>query len=360
MKRLILYLAVIATGVGWAADVPTYSLGYPQVTPINLTTNAAENAWLAQNAIHVAMSACATNAAETVADPDRIGGDGYTLARQEIGFSWERVKPEYYLADRIAPPEGDVDWRATYERYSDPNNADAGAFVFNTDETDPCIYAADGGAHVITWVMKDGTEKKLTYVIGSVCSGRPKRIYWTDSPYNSPKVSLQGKFVKFFGNESIVNPRYEMVSNTIGGIEAPAQRQIVEGFYLDKDSNVLEARGKLTGQVLMVYYDSGNYDSIICVQTLEVCQPDVIVRSGTIGGKLTPDGCGYNIEGLEAQVTAGIGNMSDDRGDYLYQHAGQHSYSPKNKDVFALRPTEGERWKAEIYWMETEIGRAHV
>ena len=354
MKRLILYLAVIATGVGWAADVPTYSLGYPPVTPINLTTNAAENAWLAQNAIHVAMSACATNAAETVADPDRIGGDGYTLARQEIGFSWERVKPEYYLADRIAPPEGDVDWRATYERYSDPNNADAGAFVFNTDETDPCIYAADGGAHVITWIMKDGTEKKLTYVIGSVCSGRPKRIYWTDYPYNSPKVSLQGKFVKFFGNESIVNPRYEVVTNTIGGTEAGAQKQIVEGFYLDKDSNVLEARGKLTGQVLMVYYDSGNYDSIICVQTLEVCQPDVIVRSGTIGGKLTPDGRGYNIEGLEAKVTAGIGNMSDDRGDYLYQHAGQHSYSPKNKDVFALRPTEGERWKAEIYWMETD------
>ena len=358
MKRLILYLAVIATGVGWAADVPTYSLGYPPVTPINLTPNETENAWLAaaSNRTYVAMSACATNAAHSSTNSVRIDGEAYTLAAAEAGYSWERLKPEYFLSDRIDAPE-DVDWHATYARYrsdAEEDPANAAAFLFNTSEDDPCIYATDGGAHVINWVLKDGTVKEMTYVIGSVCQGRPKRIYWTDPPYNSPKISLQGKFVQFFGNAAIVNPRYEMVSNTTGGVMTEPQKQIVEGLYLDRESMVLEARGKLTGQVLMVYYDSGNYDSILCVQTLEVCQPDVIVRPGTIGGKLTPDGRGYNIEGLTAQVAAGIGDAPDDRGDYLYQHAGQHSYSPKNREVFALRPTEGERWKAEIYWMETD------
>ena len=360
MKRLVYCLAVIVTGVGRAADEPpSYLLGCPPVTSIRYTVDASENEWLASNAFHVAMSSCFTNGADAVSTDDsgRISvTNAYRLVSAEAGFSWERVKPEYYLADRIAAPE-DIDWRETYRRFEADHPGGAtvtSGFLFNFADDDPCVYAAEGGVRDITWVLKDGTSRTETYLIGPVTRGRPKRIYWTDPPYNSPKISLQGKFVRFFGAEELVNTRSGTVTNYVGGVMMEQENVIVSGLYLDKDSMVLEARGELTGQVLMVYYDSGNYDSILCVQTLEICQPDVIVRNATIGSELTPDGRGYGVEGLQAHVTAGIGVTADDRGDYLYQHSGLYSYSPKHKSVFALRPTYGERWKAEIYWMETD------
>ena len=357
MALLATFLALATTGRLAAADVvPAYALDYPPVTPINNTTNADENAWLAANAVHVAMSACATNVATSVKSVERMGDDVYQLAAAEVGFAWERVKPEYYLGDRLAAPEN-VDWRATYERYAQDvkdGAVDANAFLFNTAEDAPCVYAADGGTHMLTWVLKDGTEQPRTYTFGSVCQGRPKRIYWTDYPHNGQKISLQGKFVQFFGNTNLVTARTATVTNTVGGVIMEQPDTIVEGLYLDSSSMMLEARGRLTGQVLMVYYDDGNYDSILHVQTLEICQPDVIVNSGVIGTALRPDGHGYNPDGLQPRVTAGVGNLADERGDYLYQHAGRHSYSPMNGAVFPIRPTEGQRWKAEITWMETD------
>ena len=104
----------------------------------------------------------------------------------------------------------------------------------------------------------------------------------------------------------------------------------------------------------MAYYDDGNYDSVLAVQAVEVCQPDVIVNKGVVGTALKPDGRGYDVEGLTAQVKSGIGDVLDGRGDYLYKHAGIFSYSPKNGEVFPIRPTNGERWKAEIWWMEED------
>ena len=357
MALLAALLALTTAGRLTAADVvPAYALDYPPVTPINNTANADENAWLAANAAYVAMAACATSAATSVKSAERVGGDVYQLAAAEVGFAWERVKPEYYLGDCLAAPE-DVDWRATYERYAQDvkdGAVDASAFLFNTAEDAPCVYAADGGTHALTWILKDGAELPRTYTFGSVCQGRPKRIYWTDYPHNGQKISLQGKFVQFFGNANLVGQRTATVTNTVGGVVVEQPGTIVEGLYLDGSSMMLEARGRLTGQVLMVYYDDGNYDSILHVQTLEICQPDVIVNSGVLGTALRPDGRGYNPDGLQPRVTAGVGNLADERGDYLYQHAGRHSYSPMNGAVFPIRPTEDQRWKAEITWMETD------
>lgn len=84
MKRLILYLAALAAGVGWAADgeLPTYSLTYPSVTPIfvNTPTNSVTSDWIAANAFHVAMSACATNVASSSTNTTSMSKQAYTLA----------------------------------------------------------------------------------------------------------------------------------------------------------------------------------------------------------------------------------------------------------------------------------------
>ena len=358
MKKMMMAMVVAAAAFGARAEeLPTYSLGLPRPAAFRNSLEASSNEWLEVNAVFVATGGyeCYTNGSESA--NEIVGAtERYRLMSSEVGFSWERSKPEYYLADVITPPE-DVDWKATADLYADmaAENPDSVAgFLLNPDPDNLCVYATDGGTHPFTWVLKDGTRLTLVYTIGSVCQGRPKRIYWTDAPYNAPYVSLAGKFVKFFGNDAVLDLQLGTVTNVVGGQQVEEHDKVVSGLYLDQQANILYAKGRITGQVIMVYYDSGNFDKILDVQVLEVCQPQVIVNKGVIGQPLKPNGRGYNIDGLTARVSAGIGDSVDNRGDYLYQHAGQYSYSPKNGYVYPLRPSVGERWKAEVYWMETD------
>ncbi len=363
MKRNRFWLwaacAVLAAR-GRAEIIPTYALGSPDPAPVFYLPDSVEtDPWSEANPVFVASAGFVCEKAVSCVNrqvPDAEERLRYALDWSEVGFSWERLKPEYYIGDQLVAPKG-VDWNATYKRFNDLQGEDgalAGGFLFNSDPNAPCVYVTEGGSHRFEWVMADGSTNSIVYVLSSVARGRPKRIYWTDYPYNGQKISLQGKFVKFFGASALVDPTTATVTNLVGGMQVEQKDVVVSGLYLDSASMTLEARGRLTGQVVMVYYDDGNYTSILHVQTLEICQPDVIVNSGTLGTAIRPNGRGYDITGLQARVTAGIGNSTDNRGDYFYQHAGQYSYSPKNGDVFPLRPTEGERWKAEVYWMETD------
>ena len=87
---------------------------------------------------------------------------------------------------------------------------------------------------------------------------------------------------------------------------------------------------------------------------VEVCGPDLKTVPGYIGRQLEPTGDGYNIVGLSAMVTEGI-NSTDDVGDYVYQHKGKHSYSPKNGNLYAIRKTVGEPWMIEVYWRQKDL-----
>lgn len=354
MKFSIAFLACLA-GAGLLADpLPTYTLGNPRPATLRVTGDPAENEWLSSNAVFVATAGFVnTNAVSIVEDTT---GEPVASVWSEAGFSWERQKPEYYLGDRVTPP-ADVDWHATRERYEelyangDPRATD---FLLNPSDADPCIYIVHGGSVVFEWVLRNGSTNSIPYVAGTTAGGRPKRIYWTDSPYNSPPVSLNGKFVRLFGDPAILTVVKGTVTNVIGGVETVEQNKIVRGVYIDDSTGLMYASGRLTGQFVLAYYDTGDYQNILCVEVVEVARPEVIVRNATIGEAVTPDGRGYNVEGLKANVRAGVGVTADNRGDYLYQHAGKFSYSPKHGEVFPIRPTEGEHWNAEICWMETD------
>ncbi len=160
--------------------------------------------------------------------------------------------------------------------------------------------------------------------------------------------------MKFFGNDELLTIRYDSVTNISGDASVVTEKKIVSGLYIDPSSQTLCAAGRLSGQCVMVYYDTGNYENILHIQVVEVRSPEALFLKGTIGEPLRPDGQGYPIEGLTANVATGVGDATDDRGDYLYQHAGQYSYSPKHDEVYPLRPTVDARWLASIYWMETD------
>ncbi len=335
------------------AESPTYTLGSPRPAQIRDTGDPEENEWLASNAVFIATAGFSVvDAANEQVDAT---GMDILLAEAEVGFSWERAKPEYYLSDRIDAPEN-VDWYATYNRYCEllEENGGISAFLFNTDRNDPGVYAVTGGSQTFEWVLQDGSTNKMTYVVAMSGSGRPRRIYWTDSPYNAPPISLSGKFVKFMGNAELLTLRYGTETNITGGVAQETKNKVVSGLYVDPESQVLYAAGQLSGQCVMVYYDTGSYSNILAVQVVEVRKPEAIARRGVIGEALKPDGQGYPIEGLVPRVSTGIGDATDNRGNYLYQHTGRHSYSPKHNFVFPLRPTVGERWLASVYWMETD------
>ena len=95
------------------AESPTYTLGSPRPAQIRDTGDPEENEWLASNAVFIATAGFSVvDAANEQVDAT---GMDILLAEAEVGFSWERAKPEYYLSDRIDAPEN-VDWYATYNR----------------------------------------------------------------------------------------------------------------------------------------------------------------------------------------------------------------------------------------------------
>ena len=348
-RNLYLSLAVLVLPLAGAFGAAAhFSLGIPTAPEMHVPSNGsapteADNPWLTSNSAYAVMSVVTpgTNAtsAVTVAGMPKV-----KLSAAEAGFVLERTKPEYYLGERINPPDG-VDWPATYERFLADSAADSDN-VFLFDPAGEAVYVAAGGIRTFTWVLANGDVLEMSYVVASSCKGRPRRIYWTDHPHNAPCVDLAGKFVKFFGSSEILTPTYSDPT-TPGG-----PTNIVKGLYIDINTHMLNACGGIEGQVVMAYYDTGMYKNLLHVQTVEVCSPQVNVLRGEIGQALRPDGRGFNTTGLRARPT--VVNPTDNRGDYLYQHNGQYSYSPKNGDVFPLRPTVECSWNAEIYWMETD------
>ena len=308
---------------------------------------AADNAWLAANPNYPAMSIVAPGGgAAALSAREVAGADQATLAASEAGFPIERTKPEYYLGDVVEPPL-DVDWAATYDRFL-ADHPDG--FLF--DPADRRLFVTLGGTRVFTWILSGGAELPMTYVVSSACSGRPRRIYWTDYPYNAPAIDLSGKFVKFFGPDELLKPVYGVYTNSAAGIEQVLTNRVVSGLTLDPSTKMLYAYGQLQGQVVMAYYDTGLYERILHVQIVEICRPAVNRMEGEIGRALRPDGRGYGTEGLRARPT--VVQPTDNRGDYYYQHQGRHSYSPKHGNVYPLRPTVEAPWNMEVYWMETD------
>ena len=348
-KTAIVALLTAATSAALPAraDTATYVLDIPGAPELVNSSDPAENEWLAANAFYVGISVAAATpdatSAATVLDKPRV-----ELASVEAGFPIERAKPDYYLADEIEPP-ANVDWAATYEAYL-ADATERESFIF--DETLYRVFAARGGTQRFAWILADGTRREMTYTVSLCCSGRPRRIYWTDYPYNSPGIDLSGKFVKFFGDANILNIQRGTATNSAAGVDQVITNKIVSGLHLDPSTKMLFAYGQLQGQVVMAYYETGTYERLLHVQTVEICRPVVNRMAGEIGRALKPDGRGYLSSGLRARPT--YVQPPDNRGDYYYQHQGRHSYSPKHGEVYPLRPTVDAPWNMEVYWMETD------
>lgn len=355
MKRLILSLLATAA-VPWngraADEKPSYSLSIPTASVIRDTPSEAANAWLASNRVF-AVAACVAAAADgrsAVSSATVAGSPAVRLDACEAGFAFERVKPEVWLGGSLVAPAG-TDWTKTYDAYLEAAGEQA-AFLF--DPKGERVYAQAGGTHAFTWVLADGTRQTRNYVVSSVCEGRPYRMFWTDDPYNAPPVNMSGRYVRLFGPDEIVKPVYGTQVVEQNGQRITNENVVVSGVFLDSSSSCLYARGKVSGQFLVAFYDSGSYDTLQRVQAVEVGEPGVNYMKGYVGEKIEPYGTGYDTAGLYPSPVVLGTDANDASGAYYYQHKGAYSYSPKNNWIYPLRTTEGEAWRLDVYWMETD------
>ena len=172
-KTRIIALLAVAAGAALPsrAENPTYVLGVPRAPTLYLSSDSADNPWLAANAGFAAMSVAATTGG--VSRVEQLDEPQLALASAEAGFPFERAKPDYYLADVIEPPDG-VDWAATYAAYLALPENERNQFIF--DEDDHRVFAAKGGTVRFTWKLSGGTDRTMTYTVSLSCSGRPRRI----------------------------------------------------------------------------------------------------------------------------------------------------------------------------------------
>lgn len=328
-----------------------YRVTEPPGFPIYNTN--APSAWSASNGHSVVWtaggSAKLTNGYPNSVD-DTPSTANYRLIESALGSTAEHIKPEYYLGDQLEAPTN-VNWDATYARLTNSAAYSNQAVFF--DASTPGIYLAQGGLVQVVWVLGNGTSETNSYQVSGSSRDKPYRIYWTDEPYNGPPVDLTGKHVKFYGDPGILALVQGAVTNYDGGMPS-VSTNIIQGLFLDPATHWLKALGGIQGRVVMGYYSTGNFDDLLGTIVVEVCAPDLKTVAGEIGKQLLPTGDGYDVAGLSASVTAGLDN-EDDVGAYVYQHRGEHSYSPKNGNIYAIRKTMGKPWKIEVYWRQQDL-----
>ena len=349
MKRILLLMTAAAAVATRGDNPPSYSLSIPGAPAIRWTSSAVENVWLASNNVATVSASFGGGGLSAATTP---GLGRYTLAASEAGFGVERIKPEVWFGD-VLPPPADVDWNATYSHYL----ADAGEqanFIF--DNEGKRVYVQAGGSLVFTWVGLNGVATERTYIASGSTSGRPFKMFWTESPWNAPSIDLSGKFVRLFGPDDLIKvQRGERVKDS-GGYSIVESNVVVRGVYYDPSQQTLSAYGRVSGQFILAYYDSGSYNTLKHVQVIEVGEPDVNEMPGHIGEAISPHGTGYSTKGLWPSpiTTTSTTTQEDEYGPYYYQHKGLYSYSPKHNSIFPLRETADAPWRIDVYWMEED------
>jgi len=281
---------------------------------------------------------------------NNLGATNLLLRYSAFGQNVEDLAPDAYLGQELAPPVAtsgaSVAWNLmTNTAYVTPSNS---AFF---EPSMRAMYAAVGGQVEIQWHFTDGSVVDTTYVVESAPAGRPYRVYWTDFPYNAPKVQFDGNtFVKFHYNDQITAPQYTITTNMNHVVES----NIWSGLYIDS-ANCVNAVGSQRGMIVMQYFKTGSHSEQIStggVIVIEVMEPDVQTLTARLGERILPQGGWADVDDLTPVVTAGTGAEQT----YVYQHiSSDGSVIPKMDWLFPIRRSVANPWAIEIYWKISDL-----
>ena len=311
---------------------------------------------------------------QPVATEPTQGAAAFRLVHASWGFGVSEMRSDFDLGEYCTDfPAGEIDWDATKTAITN-SAAYKDGYIFYVDSAtndEGRVLFTRGGEVTIPWKLAGGADAAQAYTVGQTTMARPYRIFWTEYPFNGPKIDLSAHpHVRLLGDPAIVKPLYETTATSA----QTGVSNLVRGVVFDSSANVLRCYCRVIneatreydgpeGQFVLAYYDSGSKDNLVATIVVEACNPDVTTIKASVGDELRPTGGGYDIEGLESQISKGDVEVTGDKASpYVYKHKGKTNWSPKHNSVFAISPTdatttktgESAPWRADIYWMSPD------
>ena len=377
-RRIAGYAAVAAaTGATLPAGADsTWELVQLMPFPINggQTSSWQEHSLESLYQIGDGFAAEGREAEQPVATEPTQGAAAFRLEHASWGFGISELRSDFNLGEYCTDfPEGEIDWDATKTAITN-SAAYRDGYIFYVDSAtndEGRVIFTRGGEVTIPWKLAGGADAAQVYTVGQTTMARPYRIFWTEYPFNGPKIDLSAHpHVRILGDPAIVKPLYEATSTS----HQTGVSNLVRGVVFDASANVLRCYCRVIneatreydgpeGQFVLAYYDSGAKDNLVKTIVVEACNPDVTTIKANVGDELRPTGGGYDIEGLESLISQGDTAMTGDKASpYVYKHTGKTNWSPKHNSVFAISPTdatttktgESAPWRADIYWMSPD------
>ena len=373
MKRKLVPAIAAAAAVALTAAADSM---WEIVPPVPFPVDTAGSAWQTQNLESLyqtggGFSSVGREDGQPAATEPTQGSTAFRLESASWGFGISEMQADFNLGEYCTDfPDGEIDWDATETAITN-SAAYKDGFVFFVDsatEDSKRVLFTRGGDVVVPWKLVGGEDSTRTYTVGQTTTARPYRIFWTELPFNGPKIDLTAhQHVRLLGDPSIVQPVYEStltsgqtgVSNIVRGVVYDATAKALRCYCRVIDEETRQYDGP-EGQFVLAYFDSGSKDNLVATIVVEACSPDVTVIPANVGDELRPAGGGYDIDGLESQIAQGDMEVTGDKAaPYLYRHKGKTNWSPKDGAVFAISPTdatttktgESAPWRADIYWM---------
>ena len=287
---------------------------------------------------------------QPVATEPTQGAAAFRLVHASWGFGVSEMRSDFDLGEYCTDfPAGEIDWDATKTAITN-SAAYKDGYIFYVDSAtndEGRVLFTRGGEVTIPWKLAGGADAAQAYTVGQTTMARPYRIFWTEYPFNGPKIDLSAHpHVRLLGDPAIVKPLYETTATSA----QTGVSNLVRGVVFDSSANVLRCYCRVIneatreydgpeGQFVLAYYDSGSKDNLVATIVVEACSPDVTVIPANVGDELRPAGGGYDIDGLESQIAQGDMEVTGDKAaPYLYRHKGKTNWSPKDGAVCPTLP----------------------
>ena len=263
----------------------------------------------------------------------------FRLVRSAFGQPVEGLQADVALGEVVDPPPGANtnvppanfaavrvgNNPAAYYECQDPVG---GAFWVPSTKQ---VIAAQPNNVEIDWITTNRTTNVQVLLVGAVPSSRPARLYWTESPFDAPTVSLQGLFPVIHHNAEVPVTVYEVTTNVNGGFTNVISN-VVSGVWLD-DQKQMHAIN-MSGMFILEYYEAGTYNQQVQPAGLEVVQvlePDILLQPGEIGSRLLPaDSYWSQLDGNEGVIPSVRSGLNETA--FLVDQTG-----PKDNWVYAIQ-----------------------
>ena len=201
----------------------------------------------------------------------------YQLNRMSVGEPFAEVVPDAAIGDVLAPPVGAKPNQGPVATFP----ANAAFFVLSTGQ----VIATSHGSVVLQWMMADGSTTTVTYEVSGVATRRPEKLFWTETPYYSPAVSLNGKFARIHYNDDVLPPVVTTNNVTSGGTNIVTDYSATVWIDDSNGSKSLRAQG-CNGLFVIELFDTGAFANQIGWEVVQVLAPDIIYQNAAIGQRL--------------------------------------------------------------------------